>query len=86
VGFCFATCDINRALVFINKMYPSYKDLTKEDVPLLSGLIEKDVLRVQDPNFHQPCQIIAGNQYSKEYDAEINKAIEEFLASLTPLD
>jgi hypothetical protein len=82
MGFCFATCECPRALGFINKMYPNHKDLVKEDIPLLYELIQQDVLRVQDPDFHQPCQIIAGNKYSKEYDQQIQGAIKELQSKL----
>jgi hypothetical protein len=82
MSFVFATCEPIRALAFINKMYPRYDDLTKDDVPLLYSLISKDILRVQDPDFHQPCQIIEGNKYSKEFDEEISDAIKEFQGKL----
>lgn len=81
MGIVFATCDTQRALGFINKMYPDHKDLTKKDIPLLYSLISRDILRVQDPDFHQPCQIIGGNKY-KDEDAEIKTAIAELMAKL----
>lgn len=77
----FATCLPQMALEFINKMYPNRKDLIKEDIPLLYGLISKDVLRVQDPDFHQPCQIIAGNNY-KGNEVEVQQAVTEFQAKI----
>ena len=78
----FATCEVHRALEFINQVYPSYEDLTEKDIPKLRALLEKDIVRVQDPNFHQPCQIIAGNNYSEEYDKKIGEAIQELQDSL----
>ena len=82
MGFMFATCEPQRALKFINKMYPSKKDLTKKDVPLLYDLIHRDILRVQDPAFHQPCQITTGNKYSKDCKDEVDRAIAEFQAAI----
>lgn len=82
MSFCFATCIPQTALIFINKMYPKHEDLTKEDIPLLYDLIKQDILRVQDPDYHQPCQIIAGREYKKEYDNEIAEAIKEFQNAL----
>lgn len=80
MGIVFATCEVNRGIEFINKMYPSKEDLTKEDIPLLCNLLSKDILRVQDPNFHQPCQVILGNKGDTERDMiEINKAIEQLM-------
>lgn len=77
----FATCDLNRAVEFIQKNYPS-KEVTKEKFPLLAHLIQKDILRVQDPDFHKPCQIIAGNSYSSAHDAVIESAMTEFKANV----
>ena len=82
MGFVFATCNPERALYFINKMYPEQRDLVKEDISLLYDLIKKDVLRVQDPNFHQPCSIIAGENYKEDYDNKISEAIDEFVKKI----
>lgn len=77
MGFMFATCDKKRALGFINSMYPELDIIVEDDIPLLMDLIGRDILRVQDPDFHKPSQIVSGNNYSAEYDAEIQEAIEE---------
>lgn len=82
----FATCEPKRALSFINYMYPDYQDFTKDDIPILYDLISKDILRVQDPEFHQPCQIIAGNKYNSEYDNDISEAIDELKSNLRKVD
>ena len=77
MGIVFATCDVKRAMGFINKMYPNHKDITEEDIPQLVKLINQDVVRVQDPDFHRPCQIIAGRNYAKEYSVDVADAIAE---------
>jgi hypothetical protein len=74
----FATCEVNRGLEFINKMYPSKADLTKDDVPLICELLSRDILRVQDPDFHQPCQVVAGTKYDQSRDTEeVNAAVQQ---------
>lgn len=78
MGFTFATCEVGRGIDFINQMYPSYQDFKKEDLPFFCKLLEEDVLRVQDPNFHQPCRVIAGNNYKADRDGQrVQKAISE---------
>ncbi|WP_028982867.1 hypothetical protein [Sporolactobacillus terrae] len=80
MGIVFATCEVNRGLEFINKMYPSHEDLAKEDVPLLCDLLKEDVLRVQDPDFHQPCQIILGDKGNMVRDkGRINEAVKQLM-------
>lgn len=61
---------------FIQKMYPSRK---VDDAKLgkLIDLVNRDVLRVQDPDFHKPCGIIAGQNYESGKD-EVSAAIDEF--------
>jgi hypothetical protein len=82
-GIVFATCEVNTGLMFINKMYPSCDDLTKEDIPLLCDLLKDDILRVENPDFHQPCQIILGNNGNIERDQKrINEAVKQFMSHL----
>ena len=79
MSIVFATRHLPSAINFINQMYPDRDDITADDVPLLSELIKQDVLRVQDPDFHRPCQIIAGNNYDKaKHSDSIADAIKEF--------
>ena len=81
MSIMFATCELNSALAFIRQMYPNQK-VAWEMMPLLEELIKQDILRVQDPNFHQPCQIVPGNNYRKEHDGQIQEAINEFVANV----
>lgn len=85
MSFQFATCEPARALQFIKTMYPS-RTLDEGKFPLLMKLIGEDVLRVQDPDFHQPCQIVAGNQYSNDKTGDVNAAIAEFKGYLADMD
>lgn len=77
MAFQFATCDWNNAKDFLQQMYPS-KTIDGDKIPKLVDLIKSDVLRVQDPNMHQPCQIVQGKSYTKNDDAAISEAIAEF--------
>lgn len=74
----FASCQWNPyAKSFLQKMYPS-KPVNDDEIPKLIDLINKDVLRIQDPEYHKPCQIIAGNKYQgEEHDSLIAEAIAE---------
>lgn len=83
MGFMFATCDVDRAFAFINKTYPDRVDFTTEDLPLLADLIQKDVLRVQDPDFHKPAQIVLGKQADMDRDKDaIDAAIGQLMSAL----
>lgn len=79
MSFQFASCRWNPyAKGFLQRMYPS-KVIDDARIPKLIALINEDVLRIQDPAFHQPCQIVAGKNYSAAtHDAAVNEAIAEF--------
>lgn len=53
MSFAFATCERNRALVFLKKLYPSYTvEDTETSVKDLLDIIEADEIRVCDPDYH----------------------------------
>jgi hypothetical protein len=61
--FAFATCERNRALTFLQKLYPSYAVTdTTESVAVLLDIIEADEIRVCDPEFHGG-QMIQGTNW-----------------------
>ena len=73
----FASCQWTPyARSFIVALYPS-TIIDDEKIPKLIELIGEDVLRVQDPAMHQPCQIVAGKNYTDDRMTEINTAIAE---------
>lgn len=78
----FATCDWNRAKEFIGKMYPN-KTLDESKIEELISLIKKDILRVEDPDFHKPCRITQGKKYEEKYDKEIKTAISNFISVMS---
>lgn len=78
--FMFATCDRNRALEFIQKVYPSKKITDTIDCakPLLD-FVEKDIVRVQDPLMHgNTIQIVPSNNWDEKYREQIVSACKLF--------
>lgn len=72
MSFQFATCDRRFALEFLQHEYPNRViEDTPESVGPLLDLIAADLIRVQDPKFHQPCQIVPGNKWDASRQAEI---------------
>lgn len=78
-AFMFATCDRRMALGFLQKQYPLrvVEDTPESAGPILD-LIAADIIRVQDPDFHQPCQIVPGKAYDESRASEILSACQEF--------
>lgn len=74
----FATCDWQVAMGFLQNLYPS-KVIDFGGMPKLKKLVVEDVLRIQDPDFHKPCQIVRGNKYLDSHHDEVREAIQEFI-------
>lgn len=72
----FATCDRKRALSFIQSVYP-LRDIT--DTPECAGhlldLVEKDIVRVQDPMMYG--NKIAVSPNAKNWDEKYRSAVIE---------
>lgn len=73
----FATCDWNRAIVFLKNRYPSRK-LDENKIPKLKKLVQSDVLRIEAPDFHKAASITRGKKYDISFQAEISEALIEF--------
>ena len=80
--FHFATCERWRALHFLQTVYPSK---TVTDTPGCAGpildLVEKDLIRVQDPMMHSVSgriQIIPGTHFSEAMRQSITDVCREF--------
>ncbi len=56
----FATCHRRRALSFLEQAYPGVSLHDQGPTARLLDLVEADVIRVQDPVYHMPSQIIPG--------------------------
>ena len=73
----FATCERKRALEFIQRVYPSKKITDTPDCagPLLD-LVEKDIVRIQDPMMYGDRIAISPNakNWKEEYREQVVKA------------
>jgi hypothetical protein len=68
-GFAFATCERQRALEFLKKLYPSANVTdTADSVKDLLDIIESDEIRVCDPAFHNGQIIQSYNWNDTTYD------------------
>jgi len=77
----FATCQLNRALEFLNIAYPSM-EVTWEIIPKLKELVSKDIIRVQDPKMHKPAALVSGNNHKAEHQELIKEALEDFMENV----
>ncbi len=79
----FATCERHAALGFIQAAYPDREiaDAADSAGPLLD-LVEKDIVRIEDPGMHGRCGVIPGTNFkSAGVSAEqIREACELFNA------
>lgn len=85
MSFSFATCERNRALAFMQAVEPGagLTDTPESAGPVLD-LVERDVLRVQDPLMHgKQIAVIAGMKYTDAHDAEIQPAVKVLLGAIT---
>jgi hypothetical protein len=82
--FQFATCDRNLALRFLRQSYPTrIVEDTEESAKKVLDLVEKDIMRVQDPDCHKPSQMIAGTNWDESLRESCHAICQEFhLATL----
>lgn len=87
MSFQFATCDRNFALLFLQSEYPT-KLVDATTVGPLLDLIGADLIRVQDPKYHQPCQIVPGKKWDDSRRIEVVSLCQSVLGALPdkPLD
>jgi hypothetical protein len=64
--FQFATCDRNSALAFLRKLYPSAALADEGPTKELLDLVQADEVRVQDPDFHRPAEIVPGTKWKED--------------------
>ena len=74
----FATCERNKALRFLQKLYPN-GDITdtKKSAKAILDLVEKDIIRIPDPSMHGQQVAIYP---SKNWD-DLNK--DQYMSILT---
>lgn len=63
----FVTCDRRRALEFIRRSWPKIiiEDTPKDAKPILD-LIEADIIRIGDPDYHPVGMIVPGKNYKAD--------------------
>lgn len=74
----FATCNRREALSFLQKACPldEIADSAACAAPVLD-LVEKDILRVQDPMMHgSRIAIIAGKEHGAQHDESVQAAVK----------
>ena len=71
MSFNFATCDRNRALGFLQDIYPSQTITdTPESAGQLLDYVEKDIVRIQDPLMHKTngtIQVIPATNWNESH-------------------
>ena len=83
----FVTCDRKRALGFIRQVYPT-RIVT--DTPDCAGIVldyvEKDIIRIQDPNCHAingTIQVVQGTHLDSSLSDEILSACRAMVSKIT---
>ena len=79
-GDSFATCDRNRALGFLQEVYPSRKiEDTPESAGPLLDFVEQDVVRIQDPMMYgKRIQVVPGTNWEEVTRDQVTKACSLF--------
>ena len=73
----FATCVKATAFGYLQKVYPT-KNVTEEKVSKLLSLVERDIVRIQDPYMYgNRIGVVAGTNYKAENKTEIDEAISQ---------
>ena len=80
MSFNFATCDRNRALGFLQDIYPSQTITdTPESAGQLLDYVEKDIVRIQDPLMYgNKIQVTPATNWNEEHRNKIVEACEIF--------
>ena len=71
----FATCNRKTALEYLEKLYPSYT-VTEEVAKPFLDLLEKDIIRLQDPFMYPRVAVVPGKNYKDEHQGEVMEAIK----------
>ena len=83
MGFSFATCDRKSALGFLQKSYPGREVDDSGSTATLLDLVEKDVIRVQDPMMHPNTQIIPARNWDEDRRDQVVAVCQAFHDSVT---
>lgn len=78
MGFGFATCDRQRALGFLRRLYPSTTvNDTPEDAGPVLDFVAKDIIRIADPDFHAG-SVVAGTHWGDADQSAALAALKTF--------
>lgn len=75
----FATCERNRALGFLQKLYPSRNLTNIGKTKAVLDLVEQDIFRIPDPSMHGPSVgIFPSTNWDDTKRDEYIKALTDF--------
>jgi len=74
----FETCERKRALGFLQKFYPSRNLEDSEKIKALLDLVERDIIRIPDPDMHPGGQVFPSTNFDKTKSDEYLKILMEF--------
>lgn len=74
----FATCERLRALGYLRKFYPSQSLEDAGGVAALLDLVEKDIIRIPDPDFHPGGQVFPSTNWDENKKDEYMVAVKAF--------
>ena len=66
MSFVFATCQRGMALMHLKKAFPEKQFIDEGIVKEFLDMVEADILRVGDPDFHRKGQIFEGKNLTEE--------------------
>lgn len=85
MSFAFATCERGRALGFLKKLYPSVEVKDEGDVSDVLDFVERDVIRICDPDFHGGTVVPGNNGGHEQAMPALRKMHASLLASRAAL-
>jgi hypothetical protein len=74
----FASCQRNYVLEFLTKGYPD-SDVSAETLPKLMSGIDRDIVRITDPSYHQ-LALVCGDNYKPSDEPELREIAAEIMA------
>jgi len=75
----FETCERKRALGFLRKFYPERNLEDSGKIKAILDLVEADIIRIPDPQFHPGGQIYPSNNWDELNKAQYMKILTDFI-------
>ncbi len=82
----FATCERKRALEYLRKFYPNRTLEDTSGVKALLDLVEADIIRIPDPEFHPGGQVFPSTNWEESKKDEYMKVVKAFEKDTEPED